>query len=113
MIYIGQGGSRKSRRIWEGPGGSLTVPECMEGPRVYKRFQGGSSIFLGVFYGLKGSGRIQEGQRGSGRVQEGLGVLGGSIIFLDPKLFLAQNIFDQYLYGPKIFGTQMFFWHNI
>ena len=54
-------------------------------------------------YGLKGSGRIQEGQRGSGRVQQGHDVLGGSIIFLDPKLFLAQNIFDQYLYGPKIF----------
>ena len=81
----------------------MTVPECMEGPQVCRRFQGGSSIFLGVFYGLKGSGRIQEGQQGSGRVQEGHGVLGGSIIFLDPKLFLAQNIFD-------VFGTQMFFW---
>merc|ERR1711942_420456 len=43
LFKHGQGGSRKSRRIWEGPGGSLTVPECMEGPRVSKRFQGGSS----------------------------------------------------------------------
>ena len=45
---------------------------------MYKRFQGGSSIFFGVFYGVKESGRIQEGPQGSGRVQEGLGVLGGS-----------------------------------
>ena len=35
-------------------------------------------MFLGVFYGLGGSGRVQEDPRGSGRVQEGLGVLGGS-----------------------------------
>ena len=62
--------------------GSVWVLRVLDSSRVYggstrlKRFQGGSLIFLGVFYGLKGSGRIQEGPRGSGRVQEGLGVLG-------------------------------------
>ena len=71
-------GSGRVKEVEEDLGGSWTVPECMEGPRLCRRFQGGSSMFLGVFYSLGGPGRVQEGPRGSGRVQEGLGVLGGS-----------------------------------
>ena len=36
-------------------------------------------MFLVVFYGLGGSGRVQEGPRGSGRVLVCLEDLGGSV----------------------------------
>ena len=51
-------GSGRVKEVEEDLGGSWRV---LDGSRVYggstsvKRFQGGSSIFVGVFYGLKGS----------------------------------------------------------
>ena len=100
LVREGQGSQERSGRVLEGPWQFQSVwrvQECAEG------FREGLQYFWGVFYGLKGSGRIQEGQRGSGRVQEVLGVLGGSFNSFGPKIVLAQNIFDQYLYGPNIF----------
>ena len=46
---------------------------------MYKRFQGGSSIFLGVFYGLEGSKRAYEDLGGSRRVLVCLEDLGLSV----------------------------------
>ena len=63
-------GSGRVKEVEEDLGGSWTVPECMEGPQVRRRFLG--RVFNN-FGGLLWSGRVWKGPRGPTRIWKGPG----------------------------------------